>query len=147
MSSKMTFISKIGVPSVVLFGWAMAIFAILFDSHKDDQLPVPLAVKILFPAIFFVIFAILFWLSMRLKAVSIDEQNLYISNYLKEISVTFSNVRDITELRLRGHPVTIHFKEKTKFGGKITFLPKVRFFDFGISHPVVGELKELAKIK
>jgi hypothetical protein len=147
ISSKITFISKIGVPSFVLFGWATAIFALLFDSSKDGQLPIPLPVKILFPAIFFVIFAVLFWLSMRLKAVSIDDNFLYISNYLKEVSVPFSNVRDITELRLRGHPVTIHFKEKTEFGSKITFLPKMRFFNFASSHPVVSELKELAKIK
>jgi hypothetical protein len=147
ISSKITFISKNGVPSLVLFGWAVAIFAILFDSGKDGQLPLPLLVKILFPAIFFVIFAVIFWLSMRLKAVSIDDKFLYISNYLKESSVPFLNIRDITELRLRGHPVTIHFKEKTEFGEKITFLPKMRFFNFAGSHPVVSELKEFAKMK
>lgn len=146
ISSKITFISKIGVPLFVLFGWATAIFAILFDSHKDGQLPIPLPVKILFPAIFFVIFAVIFWLSMRLKAVSVDDKFLYVSNYLKETSVPFSNIRNITELRLRGHPVTIHFKEKTEFGDKITFLPKMRFLSFG-SHPVVSELKELASIE
>ncbi len=147
ISSKITFISKIGVPSFVLFGWGLAIFALLFDSGKNGQLPLPLAVKVLFPALFLVIFAVIFWLSMRLKAVSVDDKFLYISNYLKEISVPFSNIQNITELRLRGHPVTIHFKEKTEFGSKITFLPKMRFFNFARSHPVVAELKELAKIK
>ena len=142
----MTFISKIGVPSVVFFGYAMVMFAILLDSVKDRQLPLPLPVRILFPAIFSVMFAVLIWFSIRLKAVSIEDNNLYLSNYIKEIAVPFSNIRDVTELRLRGEPVTIHFKEKTEFGSKTTFLPKMRFFSFVSLHPIVGELKELAKI-
>lgn len=89
----------------------------------------------------------MYWLSAGLKVVDADDKALYITNYLKEISVPFSNVRDVRELRLRGHPVTIHFKEKTEFGGKITFLPKMRFFDFARSHPVVAELKQLANIE
>lgn len=72
------------------------------------------------------------------RTVTLDGDQLLVSNYLTEISVPFSNIKDVTERRLRGHPVTIHLKEVSEFGDRITFLAK--------SRSIVAELKELAKI-
>ena len=89
--------------------------------------------------------AFFLWDSFRLKAVSVDENLLYVSNYLKEIAIPLSHIYDVTEnVWLNTHPVTIHLKSPSEFGGRIVFMPKTRFLFFS-SHPVVKELKQLAK--
>ena len=89
--------------------------------------------------------AFLLWDSFRLKAVSVDENLLYVSNYLKEIAIPLSHIYDVTEnIWLNTHPVSIYLKSPSEFGGRIVFMPKTRFLFFS-SHPVVKELKQLAK--
>jgi len=85
------------------------------------------------------------WGALRLRVISIDDHNLYILNYTKEISVPLSEIINVTQNRwLKGEMVTIHLQSRSEFGCKIHFLPKVRFFAFG-QHPVVRELKALAR--
>ena len=89
--------------------------------------------------------AFFLWDSVRLKVVSVDENVLYVSNYLKEIVIPLSQIYDVTEnFWLNTHPVTIHLKSRSEFGHRIVFMPKTRFLFF-TSHPVVKELKQLAK--
>ena len=91
--------------------------------------------------------AFLLWDSVRLKVVNVDENFLYVSNYLKEIAIPLSEIYDVTEnVWLNTHPVTIHLKKPSEFGGRIVFMPKTRFSFFS-SHPVVKELKQLARSK
>ena len=92
--------------------------------------------------------AFIFWNCVRLKKVSVDDDFLYVSNYLKEISIPLSDIYDVTEnVWLGAHPVTIHLRAPSEFGDKIVFMPTARFFPFFSSHPVVSELKDLAKSK
>lgn len=93
--------------------------------------------------------AFIWWSCIRLKEVSVDDNFLYVSNYLKEVSIPLSEIYDVTEnVWLNIHPVTIHLKSPSEFGDKIIFMPKVRFMSFfNLSHPVVNELKELARSK
>lgn len=92
--------------------------------------------------------AFVYWNCIRLKEVSADDNFLYVSNYLREIAIPLSEIRDVTEnVWINIHPVTIHLKSPSEFGDKIVFMPKVRFFAFFSSHPVVEELKELARAK
>lgn len=92
--------------------------------------------------------AFIYWSCIRLKKVSADDNFLYVSNYLKEIYIPLSEIYDVTEnVWLNIHPVTIHLKSPSEFGDKIVFMPQIRFFAFFSSHPVVDELKELARSK
>ena len=92
--------------------------------------------------------AFLYWSCIRLKEVSVDDDFLYVSNYLKEISIPLSNIYDVTEnVWINIHPVTIHLSSPSEFGDKIIFMPKTRFFALFSSHPVVKELKVLARSK
>ena len=92
--------------------------------------------------------AFIYWGCVRLKEVSVDTEFLYVSNYIKEITIPLSEIFDVTEnLWLNIHPVTIHLKSPSEFGAKIVFMPTVRFFSLFSSHPVVSELKELARAK
>lgn len=89
--------------------------------------------------------AFIYWTSIRLKEVSVDDNFLYVSNYLKEVAIPLSDIYDVTEnVWINIHPVTIHLKSPSEFGDKIIFMPKTRVFAFFSSHPVVKELKLLA---
>jgi len=79
---------------------------------------------------------------MPLKRVRMDDGSLYISNYLTEVIVPLANVAEVTESRWLGnHPVTIHFRSATRFGSRVTFMPKIRWFYFWPPHPVVEEIR------
>jgi hypothetical protein len=82
------------------------------------------------------------WACMRLKRVRMDDQALYISNYLREIAVPLSNVAEVTENRwLNDRPVTIRFHSPTEFGSRVVFTPKWRWLAIWSSHPVVEEIR------
>ena len=86
------------------------------------------------------------WMSVALKRVRMDDRQLYVSNYLREISVPFGEITDVRQNRwLKSRPITIHFRDATEFGGKATFMPKwrVQWWPWR-TDPVVGELKQLA---
>ena len=92
--------------------------------------------------------AFIYWSCIRLKKVSVDDHYLYVSNYLKEISVPLSHITAVTEHRwINSHPVTVYFQFSTEFGDRIVFMPKTRWFAFFSSHPVVGELRRLAELE
>jgi hypothetical protein len=81
----------------------------------------------------------------RLKRVRADANNIYVSNYIREVAIPLANVCDVTESRLLNwHPVRIHFRDPTSFGTSIVFMPKIRWLGLWSSHPVVGELKKLS---
>jgi hypothetical protein len=86
------------------------------------------------------------WLGFQLKKVSVDDKFLYVSNYLKEISIPLSDIELVTQNKwLNVRPVTVHLKRVSVFGCKIKFMPPVEF-KFGFKdHPVVEELWKLAK--
>lgn len=90
--------------------------------------------------------AMFYWSGSKLKEVSVDGSFLYVSNYRDEIVVPVSEIYDVTEsFWTNTHPVTIHLRSQSQFGDKIVFMPKTRMFALFSSHPVVKELKQLAK--
>ena len=93
------------------------------------------------------LFNCLIWYpSIRLKVVSVDDQYLYVSNYLKEECIPLSDIDHVTEDRwLSGHPVTLHLRSRGEFGDKIVFLPTMRLWMWA-QHPVVAELQGLATL-
>jgi hypothetical protein len=101
--------------------------------------------KLQFLVIWIVGAAFILWACAGLKRVRVDSKSLYVSNYLREITIPLSMIEDITEIRwVNIHPVTIYFRNVTEFGQRITFMPITRFFGLWSSHPVVAELKLLA---
>jgi len=89
--------------------------------------------------------AFILWTNSGLKRVRVDSENLYVSNYLREISVPLTMITDVTENRwLSIHPVTVHFGSMTGFGQRITFMPPLQYFGLWRTHPVVAELRRLA---
>jgi hypothetical protein len=71
-----------------------------------------------------------------------DDRALYISNYVREIVVPLANVAEVSENRwINIHPVTLAFYTDTELGSRIVFMPKVRWFAFWSSHPVVEDIR------
>jgi len=75
-----------------------------------------------------------------------DAQQLFVSNYVREIGIPFSAIVDVRQNRwLNSRPITIYFRGATQFGDRVTFIPKWRFrIQFWRIDPVVDELKQLA---
>ncbi len=142
LSSKLTFAAKIIAPGLWIFFWVVLTLVLLFGVDERTKPP-----SIYFFVMGIVITTIFYFTIMKYKKVSVDDDFLYASNYLKEIKISLSDISDVTEIVwIRGHPVTIHLKTPSEFGSKITFTPKSQGFKFFQPHPVVDELKALAKI-
>lgn len=144
LSSLQTFLVKIILPVLWLTVWGFGTIAMFFGkSAGPDQ-----SMKWVFLVFWFAGAVFLYRGCVRLKVVSVDKNFLYVSNYLEEISIPLSQICDVTENRwVNHHPVTIHLNPPSEFGDKIVFMPTVRFFAFWSSHPVVSELKALARSK
>lgn len=143
LSSLQTFPFKFIFPVLWIGLWGVGTLTMFLAPQDRADVP-PREVFLL---IWFVGTAVILWSSVRLKRVSVDENFLYVSNYLKEVSIPLSDIYDVTEnVWVNIHPVTIHLKSPSAFGGKITFMPQAKFTFFS-SHPVVKELKEMARSK
>jgi hypothetical protein len=79
----------------------------------------------------------------RLKRVKLDGDTLFISNYLREISVPVSEIANVRQNRLINlRPVTMTFRKKTPFGSAVTFMPEVSFRLFS-EDDIVTRLRSL----
>ena len=146
LSSSQTFIMKIIFPVVWISAFGLGTLAIWGETTqmKGGGSPPP-EMKWQFLGAWIAGTAFILWGCAGLKRVRTDSENLYISNYRREISVPMTMISDVTENRwINIHPVTVHFRTAIEFGQSITFMPTTRMFGFFSSHPVVPELKQLA---
>ena len=147
LSSAWTFITKIVFPVVWISGFGSGAISFWFGAFhgRNNQLPPP-EMKSGFLAVWIVGSVFILWFSAGLKRVSVDERQLLVSNYLREISIPFSAILDVRQNRwVNLRPVTIYLREATEFGDRITFMPKRRIsFQFWREDPIVDELKQLA---
>ena len=110
--------------------------------HDKAGHPPPAAVGWQFMVMWMVGSLFIWWFCMRLKRVQMDDEVLYISNYLEEIRVPLKDVTGVSENRIvNSHPVTLKFGNKTRFGFSVVFVPKVRLFSVFSPHPVVSEIQ------
>jgi len=144
LSSIQTPFQKFIIPALWATVWLSITFSMLFDSAtKYDLFSV-----CLFQTLGLTIFAFIYRACARLKKVSIDKDFLYVSNYLREITIPLSQISNVKETVWTNiHPVTIYLSSPTVFGDEIRFMPPARFYALFSSHPVVNEIVRLAKSK
>jgi hypothetical protein len=141
LSSRMTFFNKIVVPILYIVAFAGGTLAISLTRRN-----MPPGTPEFSPLLFIIFLGLggvaIYWTTMRLKYVRMDDRFLYISNGLREIEVP---LRDVTEVRYsrwtRTHLVTVEFAHETEFGESIVFMPSIRMFAFWSVHPVVAEIE------
>jgi len=146
LSSASTFLAKFVLPAVWITGFGFGTVQLwlgnLVDGH--NALP-PSQMKFVFLGVFVLGTSFILWTSAGLKRVRMDERQLYVSNYFREISVPFGEIIDVTQNRwINSRPIPIHFRDATAFGGKATFVPKWGIRFFWREDAVVSELKQLA---
>lgn len=143
LSSSQTFWIKVVFPLLWIGGFAAVTLAMFLESGQDGDAAPP-QIKWIFLALTVAGAAFLNWTCMLLKRVRMDDQALFVSNYLREIRIPLQLVENVGEnFWINLHPVTIEFRDKTEFGRWIVFMPKIRW-SFLTSHPVVEEIRQAA---
>jgi len=140
LSSRMTFFNKVFVPILYIIGFAGGTLAISLARRAAPNAPGPT------PLLFIIFLGLggvaVYWSTVRLKYVRMDDRFLYVSNGLREIEVPLRDVTGVTYNRwTRTHLVTLEFAHDTEFGERIVFMPSVRAFAFWSVHPVVAEIE------
>ncbi|CAN5383660.1 hypothetical protein BH10ACI1_BH10ACI1_15450 [soil metagenome] len=142
ISSKWTLPTKI-------FNFVVAVFPVVgLVAARHELAPDTIPVKLLVVALVAVWSLFFLFINYRLKFVSVDENNLYVSRLIREKIIPLSEVEDFRLTTIGFIWCGIYFKSKTEFGSKIFFMPKlVKEFlsSFQRFHPIVEELKILAK--
>ncbi len=136
LSSGLTPIYKFGLPGLWV---SCAIYSIVdyVRSWSDTTLPntfVPILLLYLVGG------AVFFWKFGPLKRVHLNTEFLYVSNYLREIRIPFTNVADIREANwLTNSPrrIVVTLKSSSTFGSRIQFAPA--FFS---TTRIVSELRD-----
>jgi hypothetical protein len=86
------------------------------------------------------------WYSLRLRFVRVDEENLYVAKWFKEICIPLTEVDTVADMLGTGSLVVIRLKTSSAFGHKIVFIPTLGIFSIVLMlrpHPVVEELRNL----
>lgn len=143
LSSALTFFYKVVFSILWIGGFGFGTFMLFLAAMRGKNgEPPPPEIKWFFLLGLILGSAFIYWGCIRLKQVSMDEEALYISNYLKEDRILLRDIEDVRENRwINIHPVTITFRRDTGFGRSIVFMPKARWFSIWGSHPVVGEIQ------
>ncbi len=142
ISSLNTFPSLVSGPVIIIIGLCFLVFSLI---NGRNQVSIEFSASVAFVFIIGgVVNCALVWY-LRFRKVSMDDKNLYVSDYRKEIAIPLSEIADVTENRwLHAHPVTINLRNQTVFGDKIVFMPTFKYFAFWTGHPIVGELLNAA---
>jgi hypothetical protein len=148
LSSALTFSAKFVFPVLWISGFGLGTVSLWLDAFHggNSELP-PSVMKFVFLGVWIIGSAFILWACAGLKRVRVDERQLFVSNYLREICIPFSAVRDVRQNRWEGsRPITIYFRYVTEFGDRATYMPKLRIFIpfFWRVDPVVNELKQSA---
>lgn len=142
LSSKWTLPAKI-------FNFLLAALPVVFITASFRELISSITPEKIAAVVAAVAFMIFFsWVNSRLKFVSIDENNLYVSRLFREKTIPFREVGEVRLTTIGFVWVAVRFKSKTIFGQKIFFMPTIeKSFVLSMQryHPVVEELKNSAQ--
>ncbi|MBL8079383.1 MAG: hypothetical protein JNM55_15565 [Anaerolineales bacterium] len=84
----------------------------------------------------------------RLMDVEIDEHFMYVTYGEMNIQIPFTMIKNVRELHflLQKPIIVVELKAETKIGLVIKFVPRALWGRVALQHPIVGQLKKLAKL-
>src|ERR1044072_2384671 len=90
ISSDLTFALKVLLPVCLFVGWVVSMLDLFvgFSGESFYRFVTPLIIAIVIA---------FYWEIVQLKKVSLDDQYLYVSNYLREVSFPLESVGEIVE--------------------------------------------------
>lgn len=142
ISSSWSLFWKIFLPIflLVFFGLGTIVFW-LGDLENYD--PQKLTVyRIIFVTLFAIMGILFYRTTIRLKRIDMDDQFVYVSNYLKTARYSFDQIEKISEKKFMHRKiVTVSLTGKGAFGQKIIFVPdRVRYEHFFKRHEILSTL-------
>ena len=141
ISSRLTFVQKFISPLVGLLIIG-SFFGSVLRTEPNIGFFVFLFVAALIGGAFY------FLTTWPAKVVHIDGENLYVSNYRREITIPLADIDGVSDFILSNpRTVTIKLKKPSEFGDKIVFIAQYRWIVGFDSHPIVDELTRLAAEK
>lgn len=123
-------------------GFLIALLIILFFSDLKDYGKASY--------VFAFSLGVLLFLGMyfRLMDVEIDERFMYVTYGKMNMQIPFSMIKNVRESHfLFQKPIiVVELKAEAKIGSVIKFVPRALWGRVALQHPIVGQLKELAKL-
>lgn len=123
-------------------GYLIGILIILFVSDLEGD------GKLIYICAFSVGLVLFAGMYSGLMDVEIDKNFMYVAYGRTNIQVPFSMIKNVSESHfLFQKPIiVVELKAETKIGSVIKFLPHVLWGRIALQHPIVAQLKELAKL-
>ena len=128
-------------------GWAvgtLALLAGLFSAPPEGYLPPPAGVVLLGLITMTALTVFAWWGLGPMKEVTMDERELRVSNFWRQITVPLAEVTEVTQDSWNDL-VTVTLHRQTPFGRSIRFMPCKRFVTIYEAHPVVEEILAAAR--
>lgn len=137
----MTGFHKFAAPAFMVLSWiGMAIYL----SVVPTNFPVEFLVLVIIFSAFIV--APIFWLAVKLKQVSIDEQFLYIEHGNNEEKIPLGHIAEVKQTNwIKPFPVTIRLAGHIDKPRKILFIAQMQGLKGARNHPIVAELNQLSR--
>jgi hypothetical protein len=141
VSSSLTFFYKFVFTTVWSGGFGVGTLMMFLSGRPDTH-----EARWVFATAWAIGTAFIWSICARLKRVELDDRTLRISNYRNEIAVPVTQVAGVRQNRLINlRPVTVTFKDETRFGRSVTFIPRTSFRFFS-EDEVVTKLRKLAGV-
>lgn len=123
VSSSLTFFYKFVFTTIWSAGFGLGtILMFVSGNHKTEEMGV------VFAALWAVGSFVLWAICGRLKKVRFDGVRIFISNYRDEIAVSGDEIATVKQNRLVNlRPVILTFKNETRFGRAVIFMPRISF--------------------
>lgn len=141
VSSNLTLVLKIFLPTLWIAFFGMLTLAIIFSSGEDNLLFGDWTFKLSVLGFFLLFLVLIYFTIMRLLRVEFDEQTFSASNYFQTYQYRYEDVEEIKEYDILIKTIVrIKMKGKTKHGNSIYFLKsKAWYKGFTESRPEIFE--------
>ena len=141
VSSNLTLVLKIFLPTLWIAFFGLLTLAIFFSSGKENLLFGDWTFKLSVLGLFLVFLAFIYFTIMKLLRVEFAEEAFSASNYFQTYQYNYEDIEKIKEYNLIFKTlVSIKMKGLTKHGRSIYFLKsKVWYNDFVTKHPQIFE--------
>jgi len=149
LSSSTTFFHKVILPALWITGFGFATLAMWLGDFNQPSQPQD-DMKLVFLVLWIAGSAFLLIDTVRLKTVTLDNNDLIIKNFSGVIRVPLRNIKHISEtMFISPKTVSLTVYPPCEFGEKITFIPRTIFqisFKLLDEHPIVLKLRQLTGV-